>query len=107
MATAPPAAAWAAPAIIVHKADNQNQGFEGGNQCGASAAGESDNGRSQRGFGRRVRQQSPGLGGAAAAEVTAAQNATLATSAATKGHARPVIADRGRRANPIRKRTAT
>ena len=29
--------------------------FEG-NQCGASAAGESDDGRSQRGFGRRVRQ---------------------------------------------------
>ena len=41
---------------LVNEADNQNQDFEGGNQCGASAAGESDDGRSQRGFGRRVRQ---------------------------------------------------
>ena len=42
---------------LVNEADNQNQDFEGGNQCGgASAAGESDDGRSQKGFGRRARQ---------------------------------------------------
>ena len=38
---------------LVNETDNQD--FEG-NQCGASAAGESDDGRGQRGFGRRVRQ---------------------------------------------------
>ena len=39
--------------LLVNETDNQD--FEG-NQCGAGAAGESDDGRSQRGFGRRVRQ---------------------------------------------------
>ena len=87
---------------LVNEADNQSQGFEGGNQCGASAAGESDDGRSQRDSAAgsaRAAGPGPGLGRAAAAGVTAAQTATLATSAVLKGHARPVIADGGRRAN--------